>query len=126
MEQDTRILDAIGREFSQRSGRRVSQRLKELAVSALHKGHTATEIARAAGVSSQSVVNWKKTSDGVSAPKSRLPIELKVVEERVLLDKAVEERLSIVRILLRSGAVVEVVASSLDPSWLIALNGGEP
>jgi hypothetical protein len=81
-------------------------------------------------VSSPSIANWKRISDeqtiGAAERRSALPVELKVIEERAPLDQPVEETRSMARILLRSGAMVEVVASALDPNWLIALNGVAP
>ena len=124
--QGTRILDAIRHGFSRRRGRTIPEGMRRLALSAMDRGHTAGEIARVAGVSRQSVMNWsRRTVITVIASKVPLtPIELKVVESRPQTHSEREENGATARITLRSGAIVEVLASALDPKWLVALNGG--
>ena len=124
--QATRILDAVRHGFSSRRGRMVPEGLRRLALSALDRGHTAGEIARVAGVSRQSVVNWIRGTD-ITVIGSRVPltpVELKRVEARPHTPGETAENGPMARITLRSGAIVELCASALDPRWLVVLNGG--
>lgn len=121
--QDTKILRAIRHEFSRRPGFSISDRLRRLALSALDRDISAGRIARAAGISRQSVVNWRRQARSRgSSNVSLAPVELKVLEGAPP-QIGMWESGSTVRILLRSGAMVEVPAALVDPSWLVALNG---
>lgn len=115
---DTRILSAIRHKFSRRHKRTIPDPLRRLALSGLDKGHTAGEIADAAGISRQAVVNWRRRAE--VKPTQPPPVELKVIETLAEVSVAVP----MARITLRSGAVVELPASVFDMGWLIVLNGG--
>ena len=122
--QESKILEIIRGGFSERQGRRVPGRLRELALSGVRQGHTCGEVARAAGVSRQSVVNWSRRSRltrGGAMPVPVAPVELKVIESQAQAFAGAEG--AIIRITLCSGAVVEMPARALKPRWLVALNG---
>jgi transposase-like protein len=123
--QDTKILDAIRHEFSRRRGRPIPEGLRRLALEAVRHGHTASEIARAAGISRQSVRNWKRAVDVIrtTPPARPTPVELKVIDAPARSHCGVDESVATARITLKSGAIVEMPGSLLDVRWLVALNG---
>jgi hypothetical protein len=95
---------------------RVPVSIKRLAIAAVDGGHSASAVARAAGVSKQSMSTWRK-SKSIAAP-TELKISgcepvAKVKGEPVLL-----------RICFRSGASVEIPASLFTARLVAALNGG--
>jgi transposase-like protein len=91
----------------------------------LRDEHSIDEVAQAAGISSQSIRNWKRAIDVVSTASSArpTPVELKVIDAPVQSPACGNESATPARIMLRSGAIVEVAVQLLDVRWLMALNG---
>ena len=74
-------LNQIQQEFSRgrkHKGNGYSSRLRNLAMEAVASGIPRSKVARAAGVSEQSVINWGKRSSELTEP----PRELALVENR--------------------------------------------
>lgn len=135
-----RVLTEIRRKFSRwrraNSGKQlpVPHALRTLAVSALGHEYTPGQVAEAAGVSRQSVVNWqdiaRQTVPPVVAPA---PIELKLIDGPVSQaddgcapGEFRADPIPTARIVLRSGITVALPASYLNAELLLALNGGAP
>lgn len=124
------ILKEISRRFSrERRGRPgrltpVPASLRKATLAALRYGHSADEIADAAGISRQSVVNWERQA-AKAAPVNR-PVELKLVDERPASEtvpvSVPREAVAMARIRLQSGAAVEFPVTSLDARLLAVLN----
>lgn len=121
---ETNILDAIRHGFSSREGRRIPKQLRSLALTALREGHTPGAIAQAAGVSRQTVVNWKRASVAELTDPVPTPVELKVIDAPDQAGRAGETAAA--RITLCSGVTVELPAVLLDVRWLVALNRSAP
>jgi hypothetical protein len=107
------VLARIKRQFSRNREYPIQESLKKLAIFGLDAGLSPKEIANAAGVSSQSIVNWRKQLQPA-------PVELNVVESAPTPARQPE----IVRIHFRSGIIVELPASRLDTELLISLAKG--
>lgn len=128
------VLKEISRSFTRaRRGRSrrltpVPTSLRESALAALRGGHSAGEIADAAGISRQSIVNWARCAVRVAAPKRS--VELKLVDKRAAGPAAsvaeVGSSVAMVRIRLTSGAVMVLPVASLDARLLAALSGSAP
>lgn len=124
---DGRILRRIEEVFSRvRPNRyRVPTELKELAVSALRSGHDAKAIAKAAGVSRQTVVNWESGMRSASAV-APAPVQLKVIEKAAMSarpDTDPSVVCAVAKIVLRSGVRVEMPVGALDAKLLLVLSG---
>ena len=89
--------------------------LKRLAIAAVESGHSASAVARAAGVSKQLMSTWRKKSIAV-------PRELKISGCEPESNLKVESAL--LRISFRSGASVEIPASLFTAQMVAVLNGG--
>lgn len=125
-----RILKKIALKFSHHRRRNNGRRsypptLRNLVLSAVDVGASAESVAKAAGISPQSVGNWRTTSPVVA------PQELKVVTTRKArraspTDSAVAAATDdpSARIVLCSGAVIELPVAALTASLIVVLNGG--
>jgi len=116
------ILAEVKERFSRRergSGRFSRAELRALALRALAAGHSAGTVAAAAGVSRQSVLNWKRCVARIAAP-----VELQVVEGPPLGAGDVPARDDTARLRFASGAVLEFPFSQIDSRFLALLNGG--
>ena len=112
------ILAEVRLRFSKKgrsAGRAYRADQRKLALRALDAGRSVGAVAAAAGVSRQSVLNWKKCIAGQAAP-----VELQVVAEP---PTAISENI-MARVLLRSGAVLEIPLARLDARLLALLGGG--
>ena len=116
------ILADVRDRFSQRGripGRIYRAELRELALRALDAGHLPVAVAKAAGVSPQSIHNWRR-----SVAKSSVPVELKVVEE-LAPKQGVDRTLDAWgRLHFRSGAMLELPLAFIDLRLFALLNGG--
>jgi hypothetical protein len=113
MTQGKNVLARIKRQFSGNREYPFQESLKKLAISGLDAGCSPKDIARAAGVSRQSIVNWRKQLQAS-------PVELKIVESAPTPAGQPE----VARIHFRSGVVVELPASRLDTEFLLSLAKG--
>lgn len=101
---------------------------RKLAVSAIKHGHSAADVAKAAGVSRGAITNWQirdeNRAEGLRA------IHLKLVKSRKQDRQPKEARIkgneqkATARIHFRSGATLEIAAEALTASLIAALNGG--
>lgn len=104
-------------------------RLRRLASSAVDYGHKPKAVAKAVGVSGQSVINWCRMErilpqkpNPVVAPT---PVELKVIQFRERAEAVpLVSPPAIVRILFRGGACMECPVSLVSPELVAALHGG--
>ena len=123
----SKVLREIRRRFSRRrsegrgAGHAVPNELRELALSALRGGHTAGQIAQAAGISGQSVVNWRRQMTQAAATDGA--VELELIDGQKPASPEPGQEVAMARISLRSGVTVELPASMLESSLLLALNG---
>ena len=115
------------RRMSRGKGAGFPMRLKNLAQSAVAKGHSAASVAEAARISSQSILNWTQGKHSIPGASPR---ELKLRSVSLVQD-VVQNRppasvidLPLARISLGGGVVIEVPVSALTPSLFEALNGG--
>lgn len=130
------VLREIRREFS--SFRRCHQggrgsgypkALRALALSGLNQGNSPFEVSEAAGVTSESLRNWR-SSEGTSVAEPARPMELNLVEKREPLSTAVPASSSftppeaIARISLRSGVQLALPVSALSERLIGLLMGG--
>ena len=131
--QQSQILKKISLDFSRHRRRRRGRSwypasLKDLALRAVNVGITPGQVARAAGVSPQSMSNWR----GAGVEAAEAPRELKVIaaetEEPLLSSRASGAMLGNVanwaRIELRTGIRIEIPVSALSGPMLAALMGG--
>ena len=93
-----------------------SAALKRLAIAAVESGHSASEVGRAAGVSGQSITNWRKREKSIAAPTE---LKLSAVEP---VPSAGDSPL--LRIYFRSGASVEIPPSHFTAQLVAILNSG--
>jgi len=119
---------AFSKYLEERGGQRRhwSEVLKLLAVRAVVGGHSPRVVAKAAGVSRGSVVNWCKNertqvdNNELSAPV----VELKIIKERRQKEVPTESsEPAVARISFLSGAILECPVSELTAAILSALNG---
>ena len=113
MIRDKKVLATIKQQFSRNREYPIQESLKKLALSGLDAGYSSHEVAQAACVSCQSIVNWRKQLQPA-------PVELKIVESAPISVSQSE----IARIHFRSGVVVELPASRLDAGLLLSLAKG--
>lgn len=118
-----RVELAFARYRRRSDGRRsYPDQLKELAMSAVAAGVTPEAVARAAGVSSQSVSNWHR-----AGLVSETPCELKIVGSRNSQpddrSEAMANALAAARIVLRSGVTIELPIGALTGAMIEVLNG---
>jgi len=112
------ILAEVRERFSTRErrvGRTYRAELRNLVLRALHAGCPVGSVATAAGVSRQSVLSWRKCLAGRADP-----VELQIIAEPA---PTLNENTA-ARVLLRSGAVLEIPFSRLDGKLFALLNGG--
>ena len=120
-----RILQKIRQSFARhrqgrgRRGKSVPRSLRNKTLEAVRQGHHPVAVAKAAGISSQSIWNW-----GQVKKPDRTVRELKVVSESLLAPKPTAVGAGIARINFRSGNSIELPASALTTSLIEALSGG--
>ena len=118
------VLAQIQKEFSKfrrrhSSGRLVyPDKLRELAASACQSGMSGADVADAAQVSGQSIINWRQVQE-----KNLEPCELKLVDTKDETKADEGARSSLVNIVLPSGVRIEVPACALSASLLSDLWG---
>jgi hypothetical protein len=102
-------------------------RLRRLAASAVDYGHRPAVVGRAVGASGSSVVKWCRV-EGLWPKKPRPlatpPVELKVIKCREPATVPAQAPSTIVRILFRGGATLEIPVSFVTSELVAALNGG--
>lgn len=124
------VQEAFGEYLREGDGKRRHWplRLQRLASSAvINDGHKPGAVAKAAGVSRGSILNWcknKKSGTQELQPTSPSAVELKVVKSRSQVEVASEVQHAIARILFRSGAMMECPMSAVNADLVSALNGG--
>ncbi len=129
---ETKALNEIKRAFSHERqaglnrGRGYSQKARELALSSVRAGQAPVRVAEAAGISSQSLINWRH--ERRKRTQGPLPVELALVDSprpadiaRGDLENETEQK---IRICFRSGASMELAVSRLDARLIAALNLG--
>lgn len=109
--------------------------LRHLVCEAIGDGHRPVAVAKAAGLSRQTIVNWHGKQSGVSRKRHRAsgsrktcppPVELKIVKSRIEVQVEPEKVQHTVRIVFRGGACMEIPASALSSELVVALNGVTP
>jgi hypothetical protein len=137
----TAVLKEIGREFSKfrrrhrgGKGSGYPKALRELALSGLAQGSSPSEVSEAAGVTGESLRNWRRSDRRVPLPGPVRPVELKVVESRGPVPTEIpasrEESIAltppepIARISLRSGVQMALPVSALSERLIGLLMGG--
>ena len=118
---------AFSKYLEERGGQRRhwSEVLKLLAVRAVVGGHSPRVVAKAAGVSRGSVVNWcKNERSQVDNNEPSAPVvELKIIKERRQNEVPTgSSDPAVARILFLSGAILECPVSALTAAILSALN----
>lgn len=142
--QKTAVLSKVRLEFSnfRRSrhqggkGNGYPKALQRLAVAALEQGGTPSEVSDAAGVTSESLRNWRRSIRGASCVGQARPVELQLLESRELLSPPIppspeksisapsSEAGAMARIELRSGVGMVLPVSALSERLISLLTGG--
>lgn len=137
MNRKTAVLKEIKREFSNfrschqgGNGGGYPQALRELALSGLKQGSAPHDVSEAAGVTVESLRNWRRGAQGGSVTEPALPVELKLVESREPLPAEapaspfIAPPEAIARISLRSGVQMTLPVSALSERLISLLTGG--
>ncbi len=116
-----------------------SDHLRQLVSAALNQGHSSAAVGEAAGLSSNTILNWRREASAGSRRKAPprkavrrkavpLPVELTVVNDRGDVPPPIEAApaTSLIRIIFRGGAVMECAATALTAELVAALHGGRP
>jgi transcriptional regulator with XRE-family HTH domain len=107
------------------------EELKKLVLEALTRGLSQFEVAQAAGISVNSIKNWKNGRKS-PAKKSAAPVELKLVERRESVAMNQADAFSVrspsgdARIWFQSGVIIELPTSYLTQELLGILMRGAP
>lgn len=110
-----------------------SKVLRHLVSEAIGAGHGPSQVANAAGLSRQTIVNWHRKQTGAVARKGQRslghgricpsPVELKVVKSRTEAPVRPETAQCTVRIVFRGGACMEIPVTALSSELVATLNG---
>jgi hypothetical protein len=112
---------AFARNKRRNHGRQTySPQLRDMALGAIDAGIGAKSVAKVAGISAQSVLNWKRH---VPAPRELKLVATVEAAPAPALQKPVGAPVT-ARVTLRSGALIEVPASALTVELIAALNVG--
>jgi hypothetical protein len=116
-----------------------SDHLRQLVSAALSQGHSSVVVGKAAGLSSNTILNWRAQASAADVRKSAprkavrrktvsVPVELTVVKSRRIVPPPMEAApaTSLIRIILRGGAVMECPGNALTPELVAALQGVRP
>jgi transposase-like protein len=125
------VLKEIKREFSAfrrgrqgRKGNGYPRGLRDLAVSGLEQGSSSSEVSEAAGVSGESLRNWRRDAQRAGVGSPTQPVELELVESKETLPgegplpceagASLAHSEAIARIHFRSGVQMALPVSALS------------